>query len=387
MITGPPSSKSCDCINNANETTLSSRKPAAVSNEPRPSTSKQLSSSKVDKTPVGAKTRHKTEYQQAKRSMDNARHILKVAEKMSNTDNPVDPQKISWAKKTLLELNDSKLANLKRVRSAEEEEFAKRLKTKQTTPTAKTKIELLDNMPYSDVIKLDLRVCIVDTNDSEWRVSLTNFNKIENKIIKEIFKHGVQNPNTPGPVFKMNEKFRGHHILSCDSQSSVDFIRSAVGRMNNLWEGANLEVKLLREIPSLPKLFIAVPMDEEDKEDLEAFGKMIIAVLRMQNPSLSADQWRILKIGKPNKDRVLVTLRIDKESGSLLASKEATVNYGCRSVRVTVTNNQNSSADEEIEKELREQLASAVVNEVSDTPMSDEDNAAIPSNESNVMQQ
>lgn len=369
-ITGQPSSRSSDCIKTS---TLSSGRPADGSKEQRfpiPSTSKP-DGDKVEKT------RSKSEYQLAKRRLDNAKHILKLAEQLSNSDNPVDPQKIEWARKTLLETDESKVASLKRIRSVEEVESAKKQKTKQSTPTGRTRIEVLDSRPYSEVVKLDLRVCVVDTNDSEWRVSLPNFNKIENKIIKEIFKHGVQNPNAAAPVFKMNEKFRGHHIVSCDSQSSVDFLRSVVGKMKNLWEGANLEVKLLREIPSLPKLFIAVPMDDEDKKDKETFGKMVLGVLAMQNPSLPAGKWKILRIGDPKNDRALVTLRIDSESGSRLVGKEATVNYGCRGVRVKVTNNQNSNVDDEIEKELIEQLATSVMIEGSDTPLSDEDAAVI----------
>ena len=126
----------------------------------------------------------KTEYKTARRTLDNARHILSVAEKLKSTDKPMDPQKIIWAKGVLSEMDEEKVKSLKRIRSPEVLVAYKKQKTKQLPSSGNVKLNVLDKMPYSEVIKLDLRVCIVDLNDSEWRISLTNFNKLENRFIK-----------------------------------------------------------------------------------------------------------------------------------------------------------------------------------------------------------
>ena len=152
-------------------------------------------------------------------------------------------------------------------------------------------------MPYSEVIKLDLRVCIVDLNDSEWRISLTNFNKLENRFIKILDRYGCDNPYSPMPKFSMNERFRGYHIISCDTESTVDFLRKEIVKIDGLWENAKLEVKLLREIPALPKLYMTISMDDEDSKDKAAFGQMIIRILKRQNPTFAVDKWKILRIG------------------------------------------------------------------------------------------
>lgn len=70
--------------------------------------------------------------------------------------------------------------------------------TSESGRTMKMKGEVIDYMPYSEVLKLDLRVCIVDLNANEWRVNLTSFNKVENRLIKEIDKHGIQHPTHLG---------------------------------------------------------------------------------------------------------------------------------------------------------------------------------------------
>ena len=47
----------------------------------------------------------------------NAKHILKMAEELKDTDRPVNPNKIEWANKTLSELDEDKVNKLKTVKS------------------------------------------------------------------------------------------------------------------------------------------------------------------------------------------------------------------------------------------------------------------------------
>lgn len=65
--------------------------------------------------------------------------------------------------------------------------------------------------------------------------------------------------------------------------------------MGSLWEGAKLDVKSLRELPTSPKLFIDVPSREgEDKVLLE---KTVLKALQLQNSILKTDTWSVVSVG------------------------------------------------------------------------------------------
>lgn len=95
----------------------------------------------------------------------NARHILKLVEKLKDTDNRVNPIKIEGANKTLSKLIDDKVYKLKRVRSTAEDNSSKMIKTQQPSPSQSRSDKVLDDMLFSD--------------DCEWRINKNNFGRLK----------------------------------------------------------------------------------------------------------------------------------------------------------------------------------------------------------------
>ena len=170
------------------------------------------------------------DYKAAKKDLENAKFILKRAEQASEKgENSANHEKnIKWAKDTISRLTQEKMNNLREMSLAEKrnilksEASAKRNrsggsgveftnKPKKSVQTTVSTAKILDNIPYCEIVKMNLRVCIVDTNDPEWKIKFENFKIIERFVIKEIRKFVKENPGTNGPIFKMNERLRGHY--------------------------------------------------------------------------------------------------------------------------------------------------------------------------------
>lgn len=358
-------------------------KPTSKIDKQTPSTSKN----QIDSTKTERKERFTTEYQKARKELDGAKYILKKAEEAYKSGvKPTAKQQenLGWAKEAIRRLNTEKMNSLKqlsfeerrKLQSAESSKRQRSVESNERTPKRNrvsegnptgSDIKVLDKMPYSEIVKMDLKVCIVDTSNPEWKVNRDNFRKIERFIVKEICKHVVENKVSHGPTYKMDEMLRGHHIITCANVAGVKFLEFVVDKMGQLWEGANLIVKRLHEIPSPPKIFVALP-DAEEEEKAE-FDNTVMCVLKVQNPQINMKNWKITKkTPLKSSERVLLTIVIDEESQKIIESNDLFINYGVRRCKVRMTSNPNH---EEVEKELVDKLSNSLTVEEEEEGMED----------------
>lgn len=324
-----------------------------------------------------------SDYQIAKRNLDNAKFILKKAEKAQNSGEDISKfeTKIIWAKDTLKDLTEKKMKSLKEMSLAErreilkEESNSKRVRSNESQEDGikrprfsegkRSFTKSLDNVPYCEIVKLSLRVCIVNTNDPEWKIGLENFRLVEELLVSELAEYIQNNLDGVLPVYRMNETLRGHHIITCDSPAAVNFIRHVVSNNKKPWEGAELEVKELEEIPAPIKIFVAIPNPQQRHR--AEFDKIVKLIIKGQNPELDASKWAIInKVNMTKSNRVLVTFIIDTESKKALEKNGLYLNYGVRSCKVRINKEQTQTP--ESEQELINQLVqSLAVDEVEET--------------------
>lgn len=312
----------------------------------------------IDLTNIENKLRIPAEYQKAQNEL--AKYFLKQAEEAENIrikSTLKQQENMHWARDPIQRLNLERMN--KRQRSVESnEKTAKRSKAEEGNPTgSNTTIQILDKLPFSEIVKMNLRVSIVDTSHPEWKVNRDNFRKIERFMVREICKHVVENKLSQGPTYKMDEMLRGHYIITCENEVAINFLEFVVGKMGQLWKGANLLVKRLHEIPSPAKIFLALP-DVEEEEKAE-FDHTVMCVLKVQNLQINMKNWKIIKkTSLKNSERVLLTIVIDEESKKIIKSNNLYINYGVRRCKVRITENPNH---EEVEKELVDRLSNSLV--------------------------
>lgn len=203
----------------------------------------------------------------------------------------------------------------------------------------------LDYLPLNDVLTNDLKVSIVDRSYHGTRINSENYLKIESFIFDEIFHSSIRNPSIPGPKYNSHERFRGFRIVSCDSILSLVFLKDSIRRMGELWPGARLEVIPLRELPSLPRVFINMPCGEQDVG--QDYGKKLIQVIKAQNSDLNTTNWGALHVGQPLNSSVFVVLTIDDESLHVIKKKGNSLTIGMREI---IVNTAEGTVQDELER-------------------------------------
>ncbi|KAL5277618.1 hypothetical protein ACFFRR_002693 [Megaselia abdita] len=215
----------------------------------------------------------------------------------------------------------------------------KRVEANHSKPSGSKKndqgrVRFIDQMPLSELLKQDLKVVIVDKNETDLRINPDNYSRVEKGILKELFEWIKSHPSRVAPVFSSQERFRGYKVVSCDSQGSVEFLKAAVGRMASPWRNAKLEVRYLRELPGMPKAYVNIPLSVDDKQVDREFGEMTLTILKAQNPDIPMGNWTLLRVGKIIRRATLMTFAIDKGSFAALDTKGHTLTFGTENVRV-----------------------------------------------------
>lgn len=296
---------------------------------------------------------------QAMKNLRAAKGIMKRVTEAASKGETLTPEQITkrkWAEEVLSE-REAFLANkikenatktgvlaskevVKRVRSSDEILSSKDSK-KVRNDIGKTVIQTLDRLPISDLLKRDLEVSIVDTNQPDWKISVENFTLIDNFLIKEIFK-GIQGKTLAKvPVYDMDKRFHGYRIITCDTPFAVDFLRQTISKMDDTWPNAKVEVKLLRELPTQPKAFISVPTSNISREEL-------MTLLAAYNPDIPVNTWKLVRLSKVKFGRVLASLIINDDSVRILEEKKCLMRFTIRKLPVRVCRFESLEAELEL---------------------------------------
>lgn len=200
--------------------------------------------------------------------------------------------------------------------------------TKKTSNT-KVKITNIDGLAYSEIAKQTLKVSIVDAGSSDLKMSVENFTKVEGGIQVAMYKKMCEDGTKRFPAFKMNERFRGFRIITCDSNSALDFLKEAVASLGEVWKGAKLEVRHLHDLPASPLIKVNLPVSNVDM-------KMVMGLLMLNNADLPINKWKLAAFGSLSGGRIPVLFRVDPDSVRLLESKNFEIGFCLRTVIVRV---------------------------------------------------
>ena len=74
---------------------------------------------------------------------------------------------------------------------------------------------------------MSLKVSIVDTNAPDLKMIVSNFSLVEHFIQDEMYKL-IWVEESASVSFQMKERFKGFRIINCDSEKSLNFLKSTV---------------------------------------------------------------------------------------------------------------------------------------------------------------
>jgi hypothetical protein len=193
---------------------------------------------------------------------------------------------------------------------------------------AKPVITDVKEMSYSEMAKQTLKVCIVDANSKDLRMSHENFSIVEEKIQDAIVDRILKEKLKSFPSFHMKERFRGYRIINCENEFTLQFLKDTISNIGEPWSGAKLGVRHLHELPGDPIININLPVRHNDI-------KKITCLLACNNPSIPVDRWNLVAFGKNFAGRTPVRFSIDKDSLKLIEDMGNELNFGLRTVMVS----------------------------------------------------
>lgn len=175
-----------------------------------------------------------------------------------------------------------------------------------------------------------LKIAIIDRAHPEGKILLGN-----QKILKESFESWqietlLKDPEGFIPHFEWS-RFSGDIFrITCQDLQSVEFVKATVKEKGNLWQDSNLQVVGKDEVPKVNKVFLWLPEEKRQPQEVLRFIDILNRKL-----NLGAKSWSVLHRDQ-KKEGLLLTLGISNESLMALRSVSGWVYYLSRKVQISL---------------------------------------------------
>lgn len=206
---------------------------------------------------------------------------------------------------------------------------------------ARKNLDKRTSVTTSQVLNNDLKVCIVNTWSPGWEVTPDLLTEVETIFRDELLKSILSCSFEAVPNYHMNNRFRNFKVITCDKPMALDFLVKVISALENRWSGVKLEVRLLRDLPSIPKAFIVFPIGVSEMS--------LLPVIEAQNKNLPVKRWKIDNIAEEENGSILVSFLIDVDSATILKENDFRINYALYELDVKVT--KYKTVKEELEAE------------------------------------
>lgn len=202
-------------------------------------------------------------------------------------------ESIVWATKVIEKVSKRTLSEnpSKKQKSRDESPINTNLKK------VKTKEEVSVKKNYIEIAKNDLIVAVIDKNTEDGTISADNWEKVEVGLASVFMQVLKENPG-PTPSCRDGGWFQGRvKLTTCADARSLDLYKIALSKIKDLWKGAMLEVVSKENIPYQTISKTWIPAEPSDP-------KLVMEMIKVSNPDLPTDNWKIEKIGDPHDDTI-----------------------------------------------------------------------------------
>ncbi|XP_071578123.1 uncharacterized protein [Temnothorax nylanderi] len=159
--------------------------------------------------------------------------------------------------------------------------------------------------------------------------------EVESRIllaIAELDSDGCEEVNFDGAGWQ-----KGVKVVGCSNRKSRDFLTQVIGSCGKLWQGAQLEVIQMSQLPLRKKISLWIPPPVPEGDDT------VVKILGKQNKGLKTQSWRIISSAKSQngKEKDFV-LTIDGESMESLRKSKGSIKFGLGTLKARLPNDKSS---------------------------------------------
>lgn len=142
-------------------------------------------------------------------------------------------------------------------------------------------------LKYSEVIASHLRVAVIDKQDwdssSLGRLSATQVELLQGELAKRL-DNTLFSGKQVAPIFRSTSYSQETLKFTCENDSSLDWLKNTICSLPPLWEGANLDVVPVDQLPKLTKVTLWIPGNPVETG-------VILRRLAAQNPWAKIEEW------------------------------------------------------------------------------------------------
>jgi hypothetical protein len=174
---------------------------------------------------------------------------------------------------------------------------------------------------YSEVAKSSLVRAVIDESAPEGVISPELWGRIQ-EVMMDVFDEVLaESPGSPPACEELGWLQRRYRIIAFSDQRSLDLYALALTKLATALPTAKLKLVDKDGLPNRPRGRVRLPLKPDEPE-------RILHLLKVGNPSMLAEDWRVLRVGEPEGRNRLVTLLLNEGSVERLKEAKGKVSYG-----------------------------------------------------------
>ncbi|XP_039969948.1 uncharacterized protein LOC120781790 [Bactrocera tryoni] len=138
-----------------------------------------------------------------------------------------------------------------------------------------------------------------------------------------------ENPGPPPKCISAGWHHGLHKLTRCADERSAILYKKAVSLVGEVWKGARLEAVNCENLPLRPRARVWLPAEQSTAKEIEE-------ILRYCNPSLSAHDWRVIRLERTDEPYRQALIMLNAESIGPLSKTKGAISYGFEMVVLKV---------------------------------------------------
>ncbi|XP_050340796.1 uncharacterized protein LOC126767275 [Bactrocera neohumeralis] len=156
----------------------------------------------------------------------------------------------------------------------------------------------------------------------EWKRVAVAISSVFLRVVKE-------NPGPPPKCVSVGWHQGLHKLTCCADERSAILYKKAVSQVGEVWKGARLEAVAKEDLPLRPRARVWLPAEPSTPSEIEE-------ILKYCNPSLPAQDWKVLWLERTDEPYRQALIMLNTESIRPLSKTKGAISYGFEMVVLKV---------------------------------------------------
>ncbi|XP_017477360.1 PREDICTED: uncharacterized protein LOC108367283 [Rhagoletis zephyria] len=214
---------------------------------------------------------------------------------------------------------------------------SKRNRSGENTPNQYAKRVRTQGPSFAEVAKEQILLGVIDESNEDSLTLRQQWKWVKAAMADIAINIMLENPGPP-PTCKGAGWFQNNiRVIACEDARSAEIYKKTVAGIGEVYPGAKLRAVDFKDLPVRPRARAWLPCRPAEPE-------RILQTIRLYNPELPTDNWKVVKINESGKATMQVVLLLNKDSIELLEQKSGVIRYGCDMAKIKVYSNDVNAA-------------------------------------------